>query len=482
MDGKAEPVLPRRVLIAEDDDLQGQHLKRLVEHGQDCHAAVVRTGDDALAELQTGAYQVAVVDLRMPRRDGMEVIDRVRQLHLPVTIIVVSGYGTIEQAVEAMQRGAHDFLTKPIDPHKLEVVLARAWRERALEDELLRLKTQLRRDSCFHGMLSKSPAMHAVFELITVAAAGKSTVLIEGETGTGKERVARAIHQSSGRRDKPFVATSCAALPGTLLESELFGSEKGSFTGSVARRLGRFELAHGGTLFLDEIGDMPLTMQAKLLRVLQERRFERVGGTETVETDVRVVAATNRPMHSLVSRRQFRQDLFYRLNVIRVDLPPLRQRTEDIPLLANHFVLRHALNGICKSIAPEAMDVLVHYSWPGNVRELENVIERALHGSPAPVIQPEHLPPEVSAAKPEIQFDLDRPLPALLHDIVGQIERHYISAALAKAQGNVSRCARICGFSRRSLFDKLAKHRLRNQAAPAYPPPRQATSNPWVIA
>ena len=309
--------------------------------------------------------------------------------------------------------------------------------------------------------------MHAVFELINNVAHTNTTVLIEGETGTGKEQVARAIHQASQHRTGPLVAVNCAALPETLLESELFGHEKGSFTSAVGQRRGRFEMAHGGTIFLDEVGDVPATMQAKLLRVLQERRFERVGGTESIEVDVRVIAATNRSLRRLVKQGKFREDLYYRLNVVKIDLPPLRERPEDIPLLATHFTEKYSGTGGVKQLSPQAMEKLINYRWPGNIRELENAIERACVTSHENAIHLESLPPEiVSPPAPKLPFhiDLDRPLPDVLREAIGQIEQQYIRKALKKASGNVGRCARICGLSRRSISAKIAEYRLEKAA------------------
>jgi transcriptional regulator with GAF, ATPase, and Fis domain len=306
--------------------------------------------------------------------------------------------------------------------------------------------------------------MHAVFELISNVAHSNTTVLIEGETGTGKEQVARAIHQASNSRTGPLVAVNCAALPETLLESELFGHEKGAFTSAVGQRRGRFEMAHGGTIFLDEVGDVPATMQAKLLRVLQERRFERVGGTESIEVDVRVIAATNRSLQRLVKQGTFREDLYYRLNVVKIDLPPLRERLEDIPLLATHFTEKYARAGeAARQISPRAMEALLNYRWPGNIRELENAIERACVTSRDNVIQVENLPPELVSppvSKLPFHIDLERPLPELLRDAVLNIEQQYLRKALKKTRGNVGRCARICGLSRRSVTAKIAEYKL----------------------
>ena len=344
-------------------------------------------------------------------------------------------------------------------------MVQRALRERALQDEVAALREQMHDQYSFHNILSKNPRMHQVFDLISNVANTTTTVLIEGETGTGKELVARAIHiASSPLRTGPLVAVNCAALPENLLESELFGHEKGSFTSAVSQRRGRFELADGGTLFLDEVGDIPPAMQAKLLRVLQERRFERVGGTESIEVDVRVIAATNRSLLKLVKDGKFREDLYYRLNVVKIDLPPLRDRPEDIPLLATHFTQKYARPGEPpKSISPEAMEVLLGYRWPGNIRELENAIERACVTCRGDAIRPADLPPDVltpSAPKQPFVIDLETPLPELLRDVCGDIEQQYIRKALKKSHGNIGRCAKICGLSRRSISAKIAEYQI----------------------
>jgi DNA-binding NtrC family response regulator len=323
-------------------------------------------------------------------------MEELRERNNPVTVIVMSGPDTIDQAVQAMRLGAYDILMKPVDGHHLRLVMQRVLRERRVHDELSSLREQLQGRYSFRNIISKSPRMHAIFELIANVAETNTTVLIEGETGTGKEQIALAIHNASHLRTGPIVAVNCAALPGTLLESELFGHEKGAFTSAVGKRVGRFEMANGGTIFLDEVGDIPAAMQAKLLRVLQERRFERVGGTESIEVDVRIIGATNRSLHHLVQEGKFREDLYYRLNVVKIDLPPLRERREDIPLLAAYFAEKYARSSEGpKRIPPQAMDVLLNYSWPGNIRELENAIERACVTSPNGSIAVENFPPDI---------------------------------------------------------------------------------------
>jgi DNA-binding NtrC family response regulator len=454
----------RRILIVEDNELAGKQLQCLLQDDPALQIETISDGRKALNELAARDYNIVITDLRMPGFDGMQLIKEVHERGYPVTMIVTTGHGSIDETVTAIRLGAYDFLTKPIDVGNLRLVIDRALRERRLHDEVSQLRAQLKSKYSFHNILSKNPHMHTVFELISDVAQTNTTVLIEGETGTGKEQVARAIHHTSHKRTGPLVAVNCAALPESLLESELFGHEKGAFTSAVGQRHGRFELADGGTIFLDEVGDVPATMQAKLLRVLQERRFERVGGTETIEVDVRVIAATNRSLQRLVKQEMFREDLYYRLNVVKIDLPPMRERPEDIPLLATHFAQKYSgAMGSPKQISARAMEALLNCRWPGNIRELENAIERACVTSRDDTIQLENLPAEIlSPTNPKLPFHLDitRPLPELLHQAVAEIEHQYISKALKKARGNVGRCARISGLSRRSISTKIGEYKL----------------------
>ena len=458
------PALPRHLLLAEDNEDSRRCLRQLLEQDPGLRVDAVCNGTEALEALCENHYSVLLTDLKMPGVDGMALIEEVQRRRLPVTVIVTTGHGSIDEAVRAIRLGAYDFLTKPIDIEHLRLVLRRALRERALHDEVAQLREQLQRRYAFHDVLSRNPRMHAVFELVQNVAHTTSTVLLEGETGTGKEMIARAIHGASHVRTGPLVAVNCAALPETLLESELFGHEKGAFTNAVSQRKGRFELAHGGTLFLDEVGDVPLAMQAKLLRVLQDRCFERVGGIESITVDVRIIAATNRPLKDLVQAGQFREDLYYRLNVIKIDLPPLRHRQEDIPLLAQHFTEKYTQAGATpKVISPEAMEILLAYRWPGNIRELENAIERACVTSLDDMIRPANLPPEATAPtphRPHFHTDLSRPLPDQLAELTAAYEERYLRKALKKARGNVGRCAKICGLSRRSITGKLAAYKI----------------------
>jgi DNA-binding NtrC family response regulator len=456
--------LRRRLLLAEDDDGLRRSLRRQLETDQGARVDAVANGVEALKALACRYYSLLVTGLRTTGLGALRLLEEVRARRVPVTVIVTTAHGGIEAAVQAIRLGAFDFLVHPIEREHLRRVVGRALHERSLQDEVALLAEHLQSHFLFHDILSKSPAMHAVFQLVNRVAPTEATVLIEGETGTGKELVARALHRASPRGAGPLVAVNCASLPETLLESELFGHEKGAFTGAVGRRRGRFELADGGTTFLDDVGDIPPAMQAKLLRFLQERRFERVGGTETIAVDERVIAASNRPLAQLVREGRFRQDLFYRLSVVKIDLPPLRERREDIPLLATHFAARHSPPGEGpKRLSPPAMELLLSYPWPGNVRELENAVERACVTSHGPVIRPEALPSEVGLHAPlklPVAIDLGRPLPELQRQVTSDIERQYIRQALEKSRGNISRCAKICGLSRRTLFDKILTYKI----------------------
>jgi DNA-binding NtrC family response regulator len=458
----ADGCRPRHLLIVDDHEMTCKQVQRILQ--SDALDVQFRTdAEQALKALEETSFSVVITDLRMPGLGGMELIRRIQERRIPVTVIVTTGHGSIDKAVDAIRLGAYDFLTKPVEAAHLWLVIDRALRDRALQDELATLRDELQRQYSFQNILSKNTRMHAIFELIGNVAQTSCTVLIEGETGTGKEQVARAVHAASKLRIGPFVAINCAALPETLLESEMFGHEKGAFTSAVGQRKGRFEMAHEGTILLDEVGDVPAAMQAKLLRVLQERAFERLGGTETIHVDVRVIAASNRSLHRLVKESKFREDLFYRLNVVKIDLPPLRERREDIPLLVTHFATKYSGRGEVKQFSPAAMEIFLNYHWPGNIRELENAVERACVTSRDHLIQPENLPPELTVPhKPASAFaiDLNKPLGDHLHDAIAQIERDYICKALEKTNGHIGACARVCGLSRRSITVKMAEYQL----------------------
>jgi DNA-binding NtrC family response regulator len=457
-------VTKRRVLIVEDHETARKQVQVFLESSTALAVDTAANGSDALKALADRPYSVIITDLKMPRVDGLQLLEEVQKRRLPADVIITTGFGTIDDAVQAMRLGAADFLTKPINFDHLRLVVERSIRERALQDEVAALREKLNQHFKFHDILSKSPRMHAVFELISHVAETTSTVLINGETGTGKELVARAVHDASPRRDAPFIPVNCAALPESLLESELFGHEKGSFTSAVGQRKGRFELAHTGTIFLDEVGEIPAAMQAKLLRVLQERRFERVGGTQTIEVDVRVVAATNRDLLRLAKEGKFREDLYYRLNVVRIDLPPLSERPEDIALLAEHFVHKFSRPGSApRRIAPDAMEALLQFRWPGNIRELENAIERACVTSRDDVIKAENLPAEIlRPGRPRFQppVDLSRPLAEQLTELTAAFEERYLRRALKRTRGHIGRTAQLTGLSRRTITEKLALYQI----------------------
>ena len=455
----------QRLLVAEDVADTRDTLQQLLQLTLGVEVDVAADGAEALEMLRATSYSLLLTDLSMPKKTGLQLIEAIKAESLPVTVVVTTGHGGVQDAVQAMQLGAYDFLLKTADPQHLCLVVKRALAERQLRDEVIALRAELQGSRSFQNVLSKSPKMADVFDLITNIADTVSTVLILGETGTGKEQVARAVHQASAaHRPGPFVAVNCAALPETLMESELFGHEKGSFTGAAGQRKGRFEHANAGTLFLDEIGDLPPAVQVKLLRVLQERRIERVGGNQPIDLDVRVIAATHQPIEKLVKEGKFREDLFYRLNVIRIDLPPLRERAEDIPVLAEHFCQKYARPTQPPPVmSPEAMQVLLRCEWPGNVRQLENAIERACVTVRDGVIQPVHLPPDVArraGGKHPYQVDLSRPLPDQLAELTRAFEERYLRRALRRTRGHVGKCAKITGLSRRSITDKIAQYKI----------------------
>jgi DNA-binding NtrC family response regulator len=456
--------LRRRILLVEDNKFSCRQMQELLSADPHLEVDAAHDGESALELLIQNNYSLMITDLRMPRQTGMELLQQIKQKSLAVSVIVITGHGSIDEAVQAMHLGAYDFFTKPVNFEHLRLVVKRVLEERTLQDEVVALRERLQSRYAFHNIISKNPQMHKVFELINHVADTTSTVLIEGETGTGKEEVARAIQAASHQRTGPLVAVNCAALPENLLESELFGHEKGAFTSAVGLRKGRFELADGGTIFLDEVGDVPMPMQAKLLRVLQERRFERVGGMDTIEVDVRVIAATNRSLQRLVRRGTFREDLFYRLNVVKIDLPPLRERLEDIPLLVTHFTEKFVRPGeSVKKVSPQAMELLLNCNWPGNIRELENAIERACVTSKHNTIHPENLPADLlipATTKMPFRIDINRSLPEVLREMDAVVESQFIRKALKKSHGNVGRCAKICGISRRSLSAKIAEYQI----------------------
>jgi len=464
-----------KIIIADDEDgVRWVLEKGLREAGYE--VAAVKDGEAALRRAEAEPYDLMFLDVRMPGLDGLTVLQRLRASRPDALVIVMTAHGTMETAIQAMQRGAYDYLSKPFDIDEVLLLAERALTARRLTQEVAQLKTGLQEVWEFGALIGRHPRMQEIYKTIGRIAGSDVTVLLRGESGTGKELVARAIHHYSRRAGRPFVAISCAAIPGTLLESELFGHERGAFTDAKERKLGKFELAHGGTLFLDEVGDMPPELQTKLLRALQERSFERVGGQEPIRVDVRILAATNRDLEAMIKEGKFRDDLYYRLNVVELQLPPLRERRRDVPLLVDHFLAKYADTLGPRIVAPETLDRLVGYEWPGNVRELENVIQRAMVMASGGVILPEHLPIGAVSAAASVAVDatleeiIERRLldcvrglrehaNANLYDLmVGLMEKPLFRAVLRETGGNQVRAAQLLGINRNTLRKKLKEH------------------------
>jgi len=464
-----------RILIADDEDSLRWVLEKGLR-GVGYDVTSVKDGEEAVRVFEAQPFDLVFLDVRMPGLDGLTALERIRDLRPDVYVIVMTAHGSMDTAIKAMQRGAYDYLNKPFDLDEVLLLSERALAASRLTQEVARLRTGLAEVREFSALIGRHPRMQDVYKTIGRIAGTDVTVLLRGESGTGKELVARAIHHYSRRSGRPFVAVSCAAIPGTLLESEMFGHERGAFTDAKERRLGKFELAHGGTLYLDEIGDTPVDLQTKLLRALQERTIERVGGHESIAIDVRVLAATNRDLEALMKEGRFREDLYYRLNVVTVNLPPLRERRRDIPLLVEHFLAKHVEELGERGVAPEALDRLVGYEWSGNVRELENVVQRAMVMATAGVILPEHLPigPVSAAASVAVDATLEEIIErklmecvrglrerssANLYDlVVGLVEKPLLRAVLRETSGNQVRAAQILGINRNTLRKKLTEH------------------------
>ncbi len=453
--------MDRRILVVDDSELLCHQLSRILARpGR--QIKVAHDGTAALEWLVEGNFSLVLTDLRLPHFDGLELIREIRNRNLPVTVIVMTGHASIDSAVEAMKLGAYDYLNKPIDMMRLEVLVNQALEDRKLHDEVCALRRGLQQRFGFHNLVGRSTKMREVFAKVVRVASSNCTVLVTGETGTGKELVAQALHFADVTRKGPLVAINCAALPESLLESELFGHEKGAFTGADHQRKGRVERAQGGALFLDEVGEMPLGMQAKLLRVLQDGQFERVGGTDLIQADARVIAATNVDLAKAVAQGRFRNDLFYRLNVVTIDLPPLRDRPEDLPLLVNHFLARLQERGLpSKTFSREALSRMARYDWPGNIRELEHLVEQVVVTTPSSVVGPDDLPPQVVSTREEpftLDFDIQRPLQEITEELTERAERAYLRRVLEKYRGRIDRCSAHCGLSRRSISEKLRRY------------------------
>jgi len=422
------------------------------------------SGPEALKVAAQSDLDAVLTDMKMPKMSGIELMDELKRLYPDIPVIIMTAFGTVEKAVEAMKKGAFDYILKPFKNEEILVTIAKALEHRHLLLKNRLLSQDLDKKYGFPNIVGESKPIQEILALVKRVAGSKATVLISGESGTGKELIARAIHQLSPRANKTFISVNCAALTETLLESELFGHERGAFTHAVAMRKGRFELADGGTLFLDEVAEMSPALQVKLLRVLQEMEFERVGGTRTIKVDVRVVAATNKDLKEEVGAGNFREDLYYRLNVVHLNIPPLRQRPEDIPLLTVHFLKKFAVENVRGEVrlSPEALKLLIQYSWPGNVRELENVMERAVILCGDNLITGNDLPGELAAGRtePAVDIDLFIPLTKPLPEALEQIEEQMIRRAL-EASGQVQvRAAEMLGITKSLLQYKLKKYHL----------------------
>ena len=448
---------PHVLFVDDETSLRGVMAERLAERGFEVVQA--ETGERALELLEQFAFDIVITDLRLPGIDGSRVIEAARERYPGIVAIVITGFGTVKDAVDAIKRGASDFIAKPFQFDELSHVLQKALEQRRLRSENAYLRSQLEERYQFGGILGRSRPMQKLFHVLETVARSSSTILITGETGTGKEIVARAIHHNSPRRAHRFVALNCSAIPETLLEAELFGHVRGAFTGAVGARQGRFEQAHKGTLFLDEVGTMSTALQMKLLRALQEREFERVGDSQTIKVDVRVIAATNSDLAKMVAEGAFREDLYYRLHVIPIHLPPLRDRRDDIPVLVQHFLQKFAPTSQMQ-VSQDAMRALMAYQWPGNVRQLENAVERAVALSAGrQQIEMADLPAEVQMAPPPTAAPLvDFPEAGLdLSAYLAAIERDLIMRSLDRTGGNRNRAAELLRIKRTTLVEKLKR-------------------------
>ncbi|MEN6532789.1 MAG: sigma-54 dependent transcriptional regulator [Bryobacteraceae bacterium] len=446
----SKPAPLGRILIVDDELVVRDSLEKwFASEGYETGAA--SSAREALELIQQAEWDLVLLDIKMPGMDGMELQSRLHDINPDLMIVIMTGYASVETAVQALKRGAYDYVTKPIDPDELVHLVSKAMEHRRDRREVVRLRENLQEIYPETELVGNSPAMKHVLELVEMVAPTDTTVLIGGESGTGKEVVARAIHAAGTRRYMPMVVIHCGALTETLLESELFGHERGAFTGAQYRKKGKFEVADGGTVFLDEISDISLKTQTDLLRVLQEKEIVRVGSNHPFKVDFRCIAATNKSLEELVKAGTFRPDLYYRLKIFSIDLPPLRERREDIPLLADHFAKKYAtaMNRPVPRLSAEALDLLLQYEWPGNVRELENAIERALVIGREPVIQPSDFPFQFHQQPPQDGRTLD------------DVERAHIERVLRETAGNLSRTARILDIDRTTLYNKLKRYGLK---------------------
>lgn len=438
-----------KILIVDDEQIVRDSLTHWFEE-DGYQVSSASDAFDVLKDLRPNKYDIMLVDIKMPNMSGLELLEKVKEIDPDCIVIIITAYASVPSAVQALKNGAFDYVTKPIDPDELSHLIKNAVKQKSLKQENIALKTSIDEMFSFEGLIGESPEMKKVFELIKIVAPQDTTVMIRGESGTGKELIARAIHMNSPRRYYPIIPVNCGAFTETLLESELFGHEKGAFTGAQYRRKGKIEMANGGTLFLDEVGSISPKMQIELLRALESKQFTRVGGTEVVKVDFRLISATNENLEKLVEDGKFREDLYYRLNVFAIYVPPLRERRSDIPLLANYFVQKFArqMNKPLLKISDEAMEILLNHNWPGNVRELENAIERAMVVGKPPEIKPFDLP-----------FQIERNF-VNQSDSLEEIEKNHIQKILKKYDWNISRAAAALEIDRVTLYNKIKKYGL----------------------
>ena len=451
-------------ILIVDDEKNYTAVLSAVLHEEGFETLTANSANEALTMIQNDIIDLVITDMKMPGMDGLGLLEAVKARDADLPVIMMTAHGTVDKAVEAMQKGAYTFILKPFDNERLVIYAQKATELYRVVKENRRLKSEVESRYSFDNIIGQSPAMQEVFKTIRKVGPSSATVLIEGESGTGKELVAKAIHFNSMRQNRPIVVVNCAALSENLLESELFGHERGAFTGALARKKGRFEVADGGTLFLDEVGEMSLNLQVKLLRVLQEKTFERVGGVDPLAVDIRIIAATNRSLKDEVENGRFREDLYYRLNVVNLHLPPLRQRPEDVSLLIEHFVRKHAdarqSGEPIRSITRDARHLLLNYHWPGNVRELENIIERAMVLSPSDTIGVGDLPKDFRDNVHNTLHLEGIPADAKLYDTLVMVEKRMIERAMRMADNVQTRAAEILGIGKSGLNQKLKKFKI----------------------
>ena len=444
-------------ILVVDDEASHRKMIEAVLSDEGYEIKQADDGQTAIDAVKKEFYDLVLMDIRMSAVGGIEALKQIKEISPAIPIIIMTAYASVDTAVNALKSGAYDYLTKPLDIDELKILVQKTLRYHQLEKENIYLKERLNDRFDFSNIIGRSPAMKKLFETTALVAPSEATVLIFGESGTGKELIANAIHQNSPRKERPLITVNCAALPETLLESELFGHEKGSFTGAIARKQGRFQLAHHSSIFLDEVAEMAPATQAKILRVLQEREFEPLGSTQTIKVDTRVIAATNKNLEEEIKKGRFREDLYYRLNVVSLEVPPIRERREDISLLADFFLKRYAEKNkrVLKGFTPRAMDLLMRYDWPGNVRELENVVERAVIMARGEMITPAEFPDMLQELDPEVKATYVNLSPGRT---LKDVEKDMIIRTLEETAGNRTHAAKILGISRRTLQLKLKEY------------------------